>query len=354
LDIKKDTIKKIIYVVLCVLIIWLIIRFALKWIAPFLLALLTARLMERSVKTLMARLGLKRGAASAICSIIILAALGAIAAFVFTRLIAYLGEFFSNLPELFEDVGAFIKAIRQAADGSVLSGTSETQEMEKVILDSLYGMLEDIPQRLSAWALSAASAVASAAPKYFMFIFTYIISVFFFSGSYPEVSGFIMRQIPPRWHRKFMGIKGDFLSTLGKWLKAQFMMMCVTFAELAIAFTILGIPYGFLLAAAVALIDALPVLGTGTVLLPWAVISLIGGETTLAIGLALTYGVVSLVRSIIEPKLVGGQMGLPPVATLMAIYIGFCTMGILGMIFFPIGLMMLKQLNDHGYISLWK
>lgn len=353
MDMKKDTIKKIIYTVLCVLIIWLIIKYALKWIAPFLLALLTARLMERSVKALMERLRLRRGVASAICSIIILAALGAVLALVVTRLVAYLGDFFSNLPDMLEDIGTFINGIREAADGSLGSG-AEAQDMEKAILDSLYSMLEGIPQRVSNWALSAASKVAATAPKYFMFIFTYVISVFFFSGSYPDVSRFIMRQIPPRWHRKFMGIKGDFLNTLGKWFKAQFMMMGVTFVELAISFTVLRIPYGLLIAVAVSLIDALPVLGTGTILIPWALISLIGGKTTLAIGLALTYGVVSLVRSIIEPRLVGGQMGLPPVATLIAIYIGFCTIGVWGMIFFPIGLMMLKQLNDNEYIRLWK
>lgn len=352
--INTQTIKKLIYTLIGVAIVWLFVRYAFRWVAPFVLALLTARLMERTVKALMHRTRLKRPVAATICSVLFLAAFGAVIVLIVTKAAEYLGSFIAGLPEMLEDAKEFIAGIREAAEQAIPSGTSASGSMVQAAEQGFNEMLSTIPQKVSAWALSTASAVASGAPKCIMFIATYIISVFFISASYPQVSRFIMRQIPLKWHETFFGIKNDCLKTLGKWFKAQFIMMTITFAELSVSFLILHVPYSFLAAAAISVVDALPVLGTGTVLIPWAIIGLISGNTTLAIGLALTYGVTAVVRSVMEPRIVGGQIGLPAVATLMAIYIGYCTIGVWGMIFFPLGLMILKQLNDNGYIRLWK
>ncbi len=114
--------------------------------------------------------------------------------------------------------------------------------------------------------------------------------------------------------------------------------MAITFRELGLTLSILKVPYALLLAGIVAIIDALPILGTGTVLLHWALVALITGNGALALGLVLTYGTVSLVRSVLEPKLVGQGISLHPVATLLAMYVGFSACGVLGMVLFPIAL----------------
>ena len=108
------------------------------------------------------------------------------------------------------------------------------------------------------------------------------------------------------------------------------------------------------LAALVALVDALPVFGTGTVLLPWALFSLLSGDWKLAIGLAVLYGLVSAVRSLLEPRLVGQKAGLPPLAALFAMYVGFRALGLWGMILSPLAAIFLKQLHDSGVFRLWR
>lgn len=351
---SKDNWIKIIYTAIGILAAWLFVRYVLGWLAPFILALLTARLMESSVKALISRIGVKRGIAASICSMLAIIALGAIIILVVTRIAAYVGDFITNLPDLLGDTGNFLTRINLLIKDSLGAAPLETQKITNSMLDSFTAMIEGIPKNISTWTISAASGIATSLPKFIMFFFTYLISVFFISVSYPSIIKFIMRQIPPRWHSRVLTIKEDFFLAMVKWLKAQLTLMVITFIELAVSFSILGIPYGILLALAVALIDALPVFGTGTVLIPWALISLIGGESVLAIGLIVTYGIVSLARSIIEPRLVGGQFGISPVATLMAMYIGYCTFGVFGMIFFPFGIMLLKQLNDKSYIRLWK
>ena len=149
-------------------------------------------------------------------------------------------------------------------------------------------------------------------------------------------------------------MKDNLLSTLSKWFKAQCILLGVTFAELLAGLLLIRQPYALLLAAAIALIDALPVFGTGTVLLPWAAVCLLLQHTPKAFSLVAIYAVITLVRSFLEPKVMAAQVDLPPLAALMAMYIGFCTFGVGGMIFFPLALLFLKQLHDAGYLRLWK
>lgn len=98
--------------------------------------------------------------------------------------------------------------------------------------------------------------------------------------------------------------------------------MLITFGELALGLLLLRVDLALVLSALIALVDALPVLGTGTVLVPWALVSLLGGNWKLALGLAVLYGVIWLVRSLLEPRLIGSRVGLPPLAALLSLYVG--------------------------------
>ena len=125
-------------------------------------------------------------------------------------------------------------------------------------------------------------------------------------------------------------------------------------SELLVGLLLIRQPYALLLAAVIAFIDALPVFGTGTVLLPWAAVCLLLQQTPKAIALGALYAVITLVRSFLEPKIMAAQVNLPPLAALLAMYVGFCSFGVAGMILFPIALLFLKQLRDAGYLNLWK
>ena len=99
-----------------------------------------------------------------------------------------------------------------------------------------------------------------------------------------------------------------------------------------------------------ALVDALPVFGTGTVLLPWAVLALLGGDVRMSVGLLVLYSVISLVRSLLEPRLVGARVGLPPLAALVCMYVGFQALGVLGMLLAPLAAVLARQLWDSGLL----
>ena len=128
----------------------------------------------------------------------------------------------------------------------------------------------------------------------------------------------------------------------------------MTFCQLLAGLLLIRQEYALLLAALIALIDALPVFGTGTVLVPWAAAVCLLGNVPKGIALLALFAVISVVRSVLEPKLVAAQAGLPPLASLAAMYVGFCAMGVAGMVLAPVLLLLVKQLHDGGYIRLWR
>ncbi len=342
------------YAAAAIIAAWLAFKYALPWLSPFILAFLTAMALEPVIRKLVNKYNFVRGFAAALCTAIALTLIIGIITFASGRAIYELTAFLKTLPNMLARIPSIGASLEGILTEYIAGAPKEVQDYLFSAIDGFGEKILELPAELSGKLLGFFSSVAAAAPKIVLFAVTYAIGVFFMSCYYREITTFILRQIPPRLQSEVCVLKRDLFSTLLKWLKAQISLMCITFLELTAAFFIIKIDYPALLALLVALIDALPILGVGTVLIPWALIELIYGHTVFAFSLIIIYAVVALVRSLLEPKFVGAQIGLNPVITLMAMYVGFCSIGILGMILFPIGTIMIKQLNDKGYIKLWK
>ena len=137
-------------------------------------------------------------------------------------------------------------------------------------------------------------------------------------------------------------------------IRAQLTLTAITFCELFIGFSILRVNYAFLFALLTAVFDALPILGVGGILLPWALYSLLSGNYLYAVGLLVIYGVIFIVRQFLEPRIIGTQIGLPPIVTLMSIYVGLRIFGVFGALLFPIIVITLKYSQEKGYLRIWK
>lgn len=351
---RERLLSFILYAAIAAGCIWLAVRFVFPWALPFLLALLTARLMEPGVLFLMRKIHVRRSFASVVCSIGILLVISLLLTLAVNQILSGIGSLARNLPDMVSQMGHLFSRLEFALYRFVIAAPVETQSMIQTAIDGVAAAAEELPGTLSAMLLGFAADAAGAFPRLFLFILTYAISVLFINLSYPQVIAFLLRQIPAKWHERVRSLQQDLRQTLVKWLRAQLMLVSVTFVLLTLSFLILRVPYGILLAALIALIDTLPILGTGTVLIPWALLSFLGGDVQLSIGLILTYGVVSITHSVMEPRFVGRQLGLHPLATLMAMYLGYRLIGVLGMIIFPLGFILLKQFHDQGYVRLWR
>jgi sporulation integral membrane protein YtvI len=344
----------LLYIALGILGVWLLLRFALPWLLPFIIAFGISRLVEPAVRFLTVRLRLPRGVASLLCTLIVFAVAVTLIIAVIGRIIYELSAFAKDVPALLADVSRVFSA---AEDKLRLYALDAPAEMAQYLLGALDGLSvksADMLAALSRKILALLSSIASASPGFFIFTFTCAVSSFFISSGYKSVTGFILRQIPRGHHAAMREFKSDLTATLGKWTKAQLMLSGITFVEMTIAFCVMRIEFAVLLALVIAIIDALPILGAGTVLIPWALISLMGGGVSRAVMLLVTFGVILIVRRVVEPKLIGAQLGMPPIAMLFAMYVGYRAAGFVGMALFPIGLIMVKHLNDRGYLHLWK
>jgi len=351
---QKNILHWTLYTALAAGAFWLGIRFLLPWAAPFLLALLTARLMEPGVRYLVKRFRFRRSFAAVACSFLALVLIALLLSLILSQLVRGLSTFAHNLPDLAGQVSNTLTRLEASLYYFVIAAPVETQDVIRSATDSFAAMLEELPSQISTNLLGLAANAATAFPRIFLFVLTYVISVLFISISYPQVTAFLMRQIPERLHERVQALGQDVVATLGKWGRAQLKLIGVTFILLTVSFLFLRIPYGIPLAALISVIDALPVFGTGTVLIPWALLSLLSGDFALGAGLAVTYGMVSITHSFMEPRFIGQQLGLHPVATLMAMYLGFRLIGVLGMITFPMLFILLKQFHDQGHIRLWR
>lgn len=186
-----------------------------------------------------------------------------------------------------------------------------------------------------------------------------IIAWIFFTKDYNYIVNFIKLQLPANKKNILSEVKQIFSKTVLKMIRAYLLIMFITFCELFLGLSILnwtGIMhnnYIFIIAIAIAIFDILPVAGSGGILIPWAVISLILGDIPKMIGLLVIYVVISVIRQYIEPKIVGSSLGVHPLVTLAGLYFGLKLFGFLGMFIVPITVMTLKAFNDAGRIHLY-
>ena len=205
---------------------------------------------------------------------------------------------------------------------------------------------------LSNAALSAVAGAATKIPGVFMRTVITVIATVFLTIDFDEVSGFFLRQIPEKQKAIMQEAKGYFGGTLLKCIASYGLIFLITFLELWAGLAMIKIPYAMTVALAIAVLDILPILGTGSVLIPWGILAAVNGNFKMALGVVLLYLVITVVRNIIEPKLVGKQVGLHPVLTLAGMLLGLRFAGFIGMLGVPFLLAFVKKLNDKGMIHL--
>ena len=205
---------------------------------------------------------------------------------------------------------------------------------------------DSLLRALSERTVGALTAAAATLPGSVLAVATCVLALFFTSASYPELCSALERSIPQIAMQKLLRLRDGVMRSLARWLRAQATLSLITFSELLAGFLLIRQRYSLLLAFLITLLDALPVFGTGTALVPWALVTLLFGFPPRAIVLLALYLCTLITRNTLEPRLLSAQAGLPPVASLFAMYLGYCTFGIAGMVLFPFFLLLLSQIRN--------
>jgi len=351
---QREKLVRLAWAAAVALLVWWTVRYALVWLLPFLLALGLAAVLEPLMERARRCLRLKRGFTAAMVTLVLVGGLLIVLIVLLVQAAEQALALLTALPEKLAALPETLERVQRRMDDFCAACPEGVRRWVQEGLDGLPRLASSLASQVSAAALRGLTALMGALPGLFLACGTTVLAVFFTLSSYPAVMAFLRRQLPPERLARAGGVKASVLATMGKWLKAECILLLVTFAQLFVGFLLLGQEYALLLALLIALIDALPVFGTGTVLLPWAAVLCIGGNVPRGIALTALYAVIAVVRSVLEPKVMAAQVGLPPLVALMAMYVGFCVMGVAGMVLLPLALLVVKQLHDGGFIRLWQ
>ena len=325
----------------------LFVRFLLPVLLPFGIGLLLALAAEPAIRFLMRRAGFRRGIAAALCILALYVLLGTLLWLLLRRGLYELGTLSGALPELLESLGAVTERLQAWLDRMVSQVPDGLGRLLQLGIDQFFQGGQALFSRVCEQALRIVSAAVAKTPNAFLFLVTAILSSFMFAAELPALRTFAKRAVPHRWTHHVAACVRVIRQAFGSWCIAQLKLMGVTFVVLTVGLFLLHFQYALLLGTLIALIDALPIFGTGTVLIPWGVFQFLEGDLRCGIGLLVLYGVAALIRTALEPRLIGKQIGLSPLLTLLALYMGYKFCGIWGMILFPIGAMLLRQLWEY-------
>lgn len=324
------------------LLLFVLYKFAMYFM-PFVVAGVIAILIEPIIKFCMNKLKLSRRVSSflivgiTVIVIALVAVFGSIAlADEAIKLTANIGpyvsdvitnvqDFVSTIGERYPDIP---EAVIQAAESSVISFINNMREM------------------IVSWAANVLSWVFSI-PRLVTTLVITILALIFFAKDRIYVIDMMEHHLPKTWISKIHEVTKETFSTIGGYVRVYGKIILITFTELYIAFTIIrvigfDVPYPLLLAVVIAIVDILPILGVGTVLIPWFIWLFAVGDWQFGLAILITHVVIFIVRQFMEPKLVSNQFGIHPLITLFAMYAGFRAAGVIGLVLGPVVLMILR------------
>lgn len=362
---RKDFLVNMTYVIFLAGLYYLFMKYAFWLLFPFLFSVFIAMILQRPINFLAQKTKLKKNAASVFCVLGLL--------LVFMGIVSLIGV------KLFSEIRGLINALLlYAKDWPDFLAKAEAMLLDfiRFLPDSIESSaavsIKDLTARLSASKgvgfdfsmlsapMSGVWSTAKAVPEFVVAIIVSIVACFFMTADYDRIVTFIKRQLPDGKREAVSVSKKTTISSVGKLARAYAILMLLTFSEMIIGLNIMRIAglyeanYLIATAVVVALVDIIPILGTGTILIPWAIYSLLSGSTGLGIGLLVLYAVIYIIRQAVEPKLVAANLDLPPVLTLMGMYIGVKLFGFIGLFLLPLSIMFVKILNDEGIVKLWK
>ena len=311
---------------------------ALRWLMPFVLAFVTAALLQRPLRWLAARTRVSRGFLSGLLVVVLVAAVAAAAGGVGWWLRR------SAVTLVGDEAWVADVAARLTAAWDTLGGWGERflARFSPATQNALRAVLEELPSAdglLGEWVRRAAGGVARFAveslPSLVFSFFIWVLATVFLTGDLPRVTDGLCRLIPARFRGTVGELRALCGGTVAKMAKAYLLLMGLTFLELCVGFWALRVSGAVWLAALVALVDILPVLGVGTVLLPWAAVAALTGDIRFGVWLVVLYLVITVVRNFAEPRLISRRIGVPPVVTLLSLYVGLRAAGAVGLLVAP-------------------
>ncbi len=366
---KRNFIINSVYAAILLALFYLFFKYALGTVFPIICAAVGAMILQKPVDFINRKTHINRGFVSAVSVLLSFFFLVAILGLILVWIGSEFKGFFQYIMVQFEDLPALVEKVRVYL-ANILAVLPEKAEVavtnfinEKI--NTLFSSAPDASSATADFDFSILSTpllgiwnTAKQIPTTLVSIVVSIVACCFMTADFDSLRKFVLGFFNPETQSKIIRAKRLLFPSLGKMVKAYAIIITITFCELSLGLSLLKLlniyegGYLFIIAALTAVIDIVPVLGTGTVLIPWALYNFISGNYPLAIGLLIIYACITVIRQVIEPKLVATQLGLPAFLTIVSMFIGSQIFGVIGIFILPITIVMLKLLNDEGIIHI--
>ena len=347
--------RKIIILFLSILGIYLAFKFAIFYM-PFLIAFIISLIIEPIIRFFMNRLKLKRRTSSIIIFVVVLSIIIGLLIFGIITLISEASNLLNNINSYFSFISEKFQELIDKIDFEKLNLSNE-------IIGTIQSQSLDILNSVTEWlrgVLTNFLEFVTSIPTMIIYTVITILALYFICTDKIYMIDQLEHHFPKIWVKKMMKFKREITSSLGAYLKAQAILIIISFCICLCGLCIfkwvgLNVPFPFLIALGIGFVDALPIFGSSAVMIPWAIIVAINGDIKLAISILVLLATMALTRQMLEPKIVSGKIGIHPIFTLIAMYTGFKIIGVIGMLIGPIILIILKNIFstmiDKGVIK---
>lgn len=320
---------------------------ALMFFLPFVIGWIIALMASPLVRFFEEKIKLKRKIGSAFVIIAVIGLLVLVIYFFIAWLSEQVGGLLAALPDMWAGLEADINSMGNSLSSVLNRLPGDTETTLNDLADAMSGYIGGFFERFGTPTIEAAGSLAMQLPSIFIGIIMALLSAYFFVAERQQINDWFRKHTPAALQLYYGMIRQSLVKSVGGYLKAQLKIEVWMYLLLVVGLGILGVNYYVLIALVIAILDFLPFLGTGTVLIPWAVIKIFAADYQEAVGLLIIWCVGQLARQLIQPKIVGDSIGVPPLPTLVLLYVGYQVGGVVGMILaVPLGLMVYSMYQE--------
>ena len=332
---KKDFLLNVLFIGAVIGLVLLASRFLLFYLFPFVIGVIVALLAQKPAQKISDKINIKKQSCAVVLTIIFCFLFFALIFLISWALWGKISDLLRLMPKYFSDVQSSFEKFRNGIIKNMPSlSLSQKDAVNDIFSDTVSSVLSSATRFLS----SLATGLIKGLPAFLISSLVTVVASCYIAKDFDKLKKFVLGLMSNERAGKIAQIKSILGENTAKFIKGYALITLITFFELTLAFIILGVNSPLILAFIVAFVDLLPVLGVGTVLVPWSVVEFLGQNYFLGAGLLISYAIIAIVRNFIEPKIIGEQIGINPIFTLVSMFLGLKTAGIIGMILCPLAL----------------
>lgn len=327
---KKKFLINFAYISVCGILIFLVCKFLIGYLLPFIIATVIAFFMQKPAAFLSEKKHFKKGRIAALLSALIYLTVVLLAVFLLYKGTIFLMGFTEKFPEFLNKISNFLNQIQ-------MKFSSIIPENYNTVLGEFWkNFVSSFSEKLGDFISKTIAFIAKNMPSFLFSSIIALVASCYIAKDYNILVNFVKELCGKARTENIKKIKEILFNSVFKLLKGYLILMLLTFLELLIGLMLLRVKNAALIALLVSFVDILPVIGLGTVLIPWAVVSALSNKVGFAIALAVLYILSVIIRNFLEPKIIGTQIGINPLFTLLAMFVGLKTLGVFGLFLFPV------------------